>query len=100
MGPKATPSQAIARHVALVMACRQDYIAAMHTAPRPDDRADTLSPETEAERQRRIAWEAEGIADAEAELDAGFYVDLAEVRVWIDSLQTNTPLPPPPSRRR
>jgi predicted transcriptional regulator len=72
----------------------------MDTAPRPDDRADPLSPETEAERQARLAWEAAGIAEAEAELDAGLYVDLAEVRVWVDSLRTDSPLPPPPSRHR
>ena len=72
----------------------------MDTAPRPDDRVGILSPETEAERGDRLAWEAEGLAEAEAELDAGLYVDLAEVRAWIDSLRTDTPLPPPPTRRR
>ncbi|MGH7155620.1 MAG: hypothetical protein ACREF3_16955 [Acetobacteraceae bacterium] len=72
----------------------------MDTAPRPDDCADILSPETEAERRDRLAWEAEGLAEAEAELDAGLYVDLAEVRAWTDSLRTDTPLPPPPTRRR
>jgi len=55
--------------------------------------------ETEAERQARLAWEAEGIAEADAELDAGLYVDVAEMRAWIDSLRTDSPLPPPPTRR-
>ncbi len=72
----------------------------MDTAPHPDDRADTLSPETDAERQRRLAWEAEGIAEARAQFDAGFYVDAAEVDAWIDSIGTDHELPPPPTRRR
>ena len=55
--------------------------------------------ETEAERQARLAWEAEGIAVADVELDAGLYVDAAELRTWIDSLRTDSPLPPPPTRR-
>jgi predicted transcriptional regulator len=55
--------------------------------------------ESDAERQARITWEAAGIAEAEAELNAGLYVDVTEVRAWIDSLRTDTPLPPPPTRR-
>jgi predicted transcriptional regulator len=54
--------------------------------------------ETEAEQQDRLAWEAEGIAEADAELAAGLYVDAAELRAWIDSLRTDSPLPPPPTR--
>jgi len=57
------------------------------------------TPDTEAERQDRFVWEAEGIAAARAELDAGLYVDADEMRVWIDSLRTDAPLPPPPTRR-
>ena len=91
----AAPDRAV-----LAIARRQDYIARMDTAPRPGDRTDTLSPENEAATQRRLAWEAERIAEADAELDAGLYVDAAEVRTWIDSLRTDTPLPPPPTRRR
>ncbi len=64
------------------------------------DTGHTPSSETEAERQARIAWQADRIAEADAELDAGLYVDAAEVRAWIDSLRTDTPLPPPPTRRR
>jgi hypothetical protein len=55
----------------------------------------TPRPETEAGRQDRYAWEAERIAD----LDAGLYVDADEMRAWIDSLRTDVPLPPPPTRR-
>jgi predicted transcriptional regulator len=72
----------------------------MDTAPRPGDRADTVSPETEAERQRRLAWEAEMIAEADAEIEAGLYVDADEVDAWIDSIGTDHELPPPPTRRR
>ena len=65
--------------------------AAGHTPP----------PETEAERQARIAWEAERIAEADASIAAGYYVTSAEVRAWIDSIGTDHPLPPPyPSRPR
>lgn len=64
------------------------------------DASEPFSPETEAERRARLAWEAEGIAEARAELDAGFYVDADDVRAWVDSLLTDAPLPPPPTRRR
>ncbi len=67
----------------------------MDTAPRADDRADALSPETEADRQRRLAWEAEGIARARASIAAGYYATSAEVKTWIDSLGTDNPLPVP-----
>jgi len=86
------------RHAALETGPRQDYIASMDTVPRPDDRADPPVPETEVERQRRIAWEAAGIA--EASLAAGFYVDADEIDAWIDSIGTDHQLPPPPTRRR
>ena len=88
------------RAAVLVIACRQDYIARMDAAPRPGDRADTLSLETEAEQQRRLAWEAERIAEARAELDAGLYVDADEIDAWIDSIGTDHELPPPPTRHR
>lgn len=58
----------------------------------------THEHESEAERRDRLAWEAEGIAEARAELDAGLYVDIADVRAWADSLRTATPLPLPPIR--
>ena len=56
--------------------------------------------ETEAERQRQIAWEAEGIAEARAELDAGLYVDADEIAAWIESIGTDHELPLPSTRRR
>jgi len=67
----------------------------MDTAPRPDDHANTLCPETEAERQHRLAWEAERIAEADASIAAGYYATEAEVDAWIDSLGTDHPLPVP-----
>ena len=43
----------------------------MDTAPRPNDSAQVARSETDAERQRRFAWEAEMIAEADAEIEAG-----------------------------
>ena len=68
---------------------------------------DTLKPdigtasgtETEAERQARLAREADRIAEARADVAAGRLVDAAEVRAWVDSLRTANPLPVPYSRR-
>jgi predicted transcriptional regulator len=97
-----SPATQLLRHNRAVLAItrRQDYIARMDTAPRPGDRADTPSPETEVEQQRRLAWEAERIAEARAELDAGLYVDADEIDAWIDSIGTGHELPPPPTRHR
>jgi predicted transcriptional regulator len=61
---------------------------------------DPPHPETEAERRRRIAWEAAMIAEADAELDAGLFVDSAEVDAWIDSIGTDHELPLPATRHR
>ena len=59
------------------------------------DAGQTSGPETEAERQARIAWEAEGIAEARADVAAGRLVDEAEVDAWIDSIGTDHELPVP-----
>ncbi len=72
----------------------------MDTVPRQDDGTPATPSETEAERQARLAWEAEGIAAARAELDAGLYVDADEIDAWIDSIGTDHELPPPPTRHR
>jgi hypothetical protein len=53
------------------------------------------SSETEAEKQRRIAHEAELIAEADAEIAAGLFIDSADVKVWIDSIGTDHELPVP-----
>ncbi len=63
------------------------------------DTAHTSLAETEAERRDRIAWEAEGIAEARADVAAGRMVDAAKVRAWVDSLRTDKPLPVPYSGR-
>jgi hypothetical protein len=51
--------------------------------------------ETEADRRRRIAWEAEMIARADASVAAGRLIDAAEIDAWIDSIGTDHELPPP-----
>jgi hypothetical protein len=58
------------------------------------DSADTRS-ETEAERQRRLAREAEGIARARASIAAGYFATSTEVNAWIDRPGTGNPLPVP-----
>jgi predicted transcriptional regulator len=55
--------------------------------------------ESDAERQARITWEAEGIAKARASIAAGYYATEAEVDAWIDSLGTDHPLPVPYPRQ-
>ena len=59
------------------------------------DTSQPLSSETEAERQRRLVWEAKGIAEARADVAAGRIVDEAEVDAWIDSIGTDHELPVP-----
>ena len=61
---------------------------------------DASRPETEPARGRRIAWEAERIAEARASLAAGRFVASKDVDAWIDSLDTDHELPPPRARRR
>ena len=63
------------------------------------DAGQPAGPDTDAGRQARIAWEAEGIAEARADVAAGRLVDAAKVRAWADSLRTANPLPVPYSGR-
>ena len=56
-------------------------------------------PDSEADRQRRVAWEADRIAEADAEIAAGLFVDSAAVKTWIDSIGSSHELPPPSPRR-
>jgi predicted transcriptional regulator len=53
--------------------------------------------ETATKRHARTAREAELIAEAEAEADAGLLIPAVEVNAWIDSLGTakERPLPQP-----
>lgn len=70
----------------------------MDTAPLPDD-STRARLETEAEGQRRLAWEAKMIAEADADIAAGRLVDSAKVKAWIDSIGTDHELPVPYSGR-
>ena len=74
-----------------------DYLAAMDTMN--PDTGHTAPSETKAARRRRIAWEADKIAEARASADAGRLIDEAEIDAWIDSLGTDHELPPPGSTR-
>jgi predicted transcriptional regulator len=56
-------------------------------------------PAADATRQRRIAWEAERIAEADASVAVGRTVSEEEVDAWIDSLGTDHELPAPRSGR-
>jgi predicted transcriptional regulator len=56
---------------------------------------DTPRPENQADRRRRIAWEATMIAEADSDIAAGRLVDEADVDAWIDSIGTDHKLPPP-----
>jgi predicted transcriptional regulator len=67
--------------------------------PVPNDRANASRPETEAQRQRRLTWEAERIAAARASAAAGRVVSAEEVDAWIDSLDMDHELPAPRSGR-
>lgn len=71
----------------------KDYLMPMDTMNL--DTGQPAAPETETERQSRLAREAEGIARARASIAAGYYATSAEVNAWIDSLGTNNPLPVP-----
>lgn len=72
----------------------------MDTANRTlNDSADVTLPETEAERQRRLARESEMIAEADADIAAGRLVNSAKVKAWIDSIGTDHELPVPYSGR-
>jgi predicted transcriptional regulator len=65
----------------------------MDTTPLPAARL-----QTEAGRRRRLAREAEMIAEARASAAAGRVVSSQEVDAWIDSLDTDHELPLPPTR--
>jgi len=70
----------------------------MNDTPRPAEGAEA-PPETEEEMKRRLAWEAERIAEADADVAAGRMVDSAKVKEWIDSIGTDHELPVPYSGR-
>jgi predicted transcriptional regulator len=59
------------------------------------DTGNPPSPETEAERHHRLAWEAERIAEARDDVAAGRLVGSAKVKAWIDSIGTSDERPVP-----
>jgi predicted transcriptional regulator len=63
------------------------------------DASQTPPAETDADQRRRLAWEAERIASARADVAAGRLVSSARVRTWIDSIGTDNELPVPYSGR-
>lgn len=68
------------------------------TSPAPLPETGTHD-ETAAAERRRLAWEAERIAEADADIAAGRLVDSAAVKAWIDSIGTDHELPLPSSGR-
>ncbi len=83
----------------------------MDTAPRPGDNASAATrTESEAQRQHRLAREADTSSPADADrrrrltlegladVDAGRLIDDEAMQAWADSLGTDHELPiPPPS---
>jgi predicted transcriptional regulator len=66
----------------------------MDGAPHPQD--DTPDrPETAEARRQRLAWEAEQIDQAMADVAAGRLISLEAVEAWVDSWGTDHELPPP-----
>lgn len=49
-----------------------------------DDHGEIFCSETEAKRQRRLAWEAAGIAKAHSSAEAAQLIDAEEVDAWIE----------------
>lgn len=72
----------------------------MDNAPLADRAIPAGQGESPVDRLRRLAREAEMIAEARASLDAGRYVDGDEVEAWLDSIANGRPLPLPAVRRR
>jgi len=64
----------------------------MQGSPRPAPRQ-----ETEEQRRARVAREAELIAEARAELDAGLGIEDDQLEAWLDQLEhdPDAPLPTP-----
>jgi predicted transcriptional regulator len=62
------------------------------------DKSEPTTLEIEAAAQRRLAREAAMVAEADAEIAAGLYVDADEIDAWINSIGTDHELPPPPTR--
>jgi predicted transcriptional regulator len=63
------------------------------------DAGNTSGPDAQADRERRIAWEAMMITQGRASIAAGRIVNKAEVEAWIDNMDTDHELPAPYSGR-
>jgi len=55
--------------------------------------------ETQEERQARVRQESAIIAEAEADIDAGFGIEFEDMEAWLDELESSpdAPLPSPKS---
>jgi predicted transcriptional regulator len=67
----------------------------MDAAPDRRSRAPVTRIEGVVEKRRRLAREAEMIAEADADIAAGRLVGSAAVDAWIDSIGTDHELPVP-----
>ena len=72
---------------------RLPYLPVMDTVPNPQE--DLAEHEPPEQRRHRLLWEAEAIAEAEAELAAGHGISQGDANAWLDSLDTDRPLPFP-----
>jgi hypothetical protein len=63
------------------------------------DSSQSRSRETEAKLHVGIAWQAQGIAEAYADVAADRLVYTARLQAWVDSLRAANPLPVPRSAR-
>jgi hypothetical protein len=61
------------------------------TTPNPD----RPSPEKAAERARRIKREAEILAQAERDIDAGLGIEDDEMEAWLDEIDRTKPIDEP-----
>ena len=50
--------------------------------------------QTDPAANRRIAWEAERIAEADASIAAGRLIEATGIDAWIDSIGTSHEVPP------
>lgn len=67
----------------------------MDTVPHAGSQDFAAQTETTPDTQRRLAREADMLAEARAEIAAGLFVDAADVDAWIDSIGSahERPLP-------
>jgi len=83
-------TKVVTAHISLPLADKVDQIAARLERSRGwiVKQALTAWVEREEERQRLTL-------EALADVDAGLVTDHAAVQIWAESLETDTPLPPP-----